>query len=132
MGKAANKAKSKWNAVNYTQVKAYVAPGIASAFKSACAAAGVSANSVLSQFIANYCDMQTSNKSAKETDFVSTNRKRRKKHEELLRQYIQLRDAQESANDNVHENFRSAEGFEAAQERVAKMDEAIEILSDIY
>jgi len=49
-----------------------------------------------------------------------------------LQQLIDLRDAQECANDNVHENFRNTENYEAAVERVAKMDEAIEILEDIY
>jgi len=132
MGNAANRAKTKWNAANYTQIKAYIDPDIASAFKAACTAAGASMNSVLSQFMADYCDMHTSQKPAKVIDYVSTNRKRRKKHEELLRQYIQLRDAQECANENVHENFHNTESFEASMERVAKMDEAIEILEGLY
>jgi len=132
MGNAANSAKTRWNAANYTQVKAYVSHDIAFAFKTACEAAGVSMNSVLSQFMADYCDMPTSNKPTSETDFLSTNKKRRKKHEELLHQYILLRNAQESANDNVHENFRNTENFEAAEERVTMMDEAIEILESIY
>jgi hypothetical protein len=72
LSKAANQAKTKWNSENYTQVKAYVAPEIASAFKAACAAAGVSMNSKLSQFMADYCNTQAK-KPAKTTDFVSTN-----------------------------------------------------------
>jgi hypothetical protein len=43
-----------------------------------------------------------------------------------------LRDAQEYANDSVHENFRNTENFEAAVERVSRMDEAIGMLEDIY
>jgi len=132
MGNAANSAKTRWNAANYTQIKSYVAPDIASAFKAACAAAEVSMNSVLSQYMAEYCGMRINKKAVKVTDFVSTNRKRRKKNEELLSQLIQLRDAQERANYNVHENFRDTEHFEAAQERVAKLDEVIEILEDLY
>ena len=131
MSKATNQAKTKWNSENYTQVKAYVAPEIASSFKAACAAAGVSMNSELSRFMADYCNAQAK-KLAKTTDFISTNRKRHKKHDELTRQLIQLRDAQECANDNVHENFRNTENFEASVERVTKMDEAIEILEDVY
>ena len=132
MSKAANRAKTRWNAANYSQVKAYVPPETASAFKTACTAAGVSMNSALSQLIADYCGMQSGIKPARVTDFVSTNRKRRKKHEELLRQYIQLRDAQEWANENVCENFRDTEQFEAAEVRLDKMDEVIELLEDIY
>jgi hypothetical protein len=129
---AANRAQTKWNAANYTQIKAYVAPDVASAFKAACASAGVSMNSVLSQFMAGYCGLQTSRKASDKADFTSSNRKRRKKHEELLSQFIQMRDEQESANDNVHENFRNTENFEASEERAAKMDEVIEILEGIY
>ena len=132
LSKAANKAKTKWNADNYTQVKAYVDPGIASAFKAACATAGVSMNSELTRFMADYCNAQTSGKAAAPTDPLSTKRKRRKKHEELLRQYIQLRDAQEQANDNVHENFRNTENFEASEECVRILDEVIEMLEDVY
>ena len=132
MSKAANKAKTKWNSENYTQVKAYVNPRVASAFKTACAVADVSVNSVLSQFMADYCSVQTEIKPEKAADFISTNRKRRKKHEELIQQLIQLRDAQEYANCSVHENLRNTENFEAATERVSKMDEAIGILEDVY
>jgi len=132
MSKAANTAKTMWNAANYTQIKAYVAPNTASSFRAACAAAGVSMNSVLSQFMADYCVLQKRDRPKHVSDFLSTNRKRRKRHEELLGHFIQLRDAQESANGNVLENFRNTEIFEAAEERVAKMDEAIEILEDIY
>jgi len=132
MSKAANSAKTRWNATNYTQIKAYVPPNTAAAFKAACTATGVSMNSVLSQFIADYCDMQTGIKTKNDANLLSTNRKRRKRHEELLNHLIKLRDAQASTNDNVHENFRNTENFEAAQERVAMMDEAIEILESIY
>lgn len=132
MSKAANQAKTRWNSANYTQVKAYVDPEIASAFKDMCAAAGVSMNSTLSQFMADYCNMQTKKNPVKATDSVSTNRKRRKENEGLMRQLMRLRDAQECANDNVHENFRNTEKYEASLERVEKMDEAIEILEDIY
>jgi len=132
MGTSATKSKQRWNSANYTQVKAYVTPEIALAFKAACASAGKSMNSELTQFMADYSDMQTRKKPVKTTDFVSTNTKRRKKHEDLLRQYIQLRDAQEHANDNVHENFRNTGNFEASEERVAMMDEAINILEGLY
>jgi hypothetical protein len=134
MQNAVNSAKTRWNAANYTQIKAYVAPEIASAFKAVCADAGISMNSVLSQFMIDYCDKQAIGKSSKKTepDFLSTKSKRRKKHEELLSQYIKLRDAQELANGNVPENFRETENFEEAEETVRMMDEAIEILEGIY
>lgn len=132
MSKATNKAKTKWNTANYTQIKAYVDPEVASAFKAACAAAGVSMNSRLTQFMDDFCNVQAMKNPAKAADYVSTNRKRRKRHDELVGELMLLRDAQECANDNVHENFRNTDNYEASVERVAKMDEAIEILGDIY
>ena len=57
---------------------------------------------------------------------------RSKKFDELLYQLKQLRDAQEDANENVHENFRNTTNFEESLERVTKMDEAIDILDGIY
>ena len=132
MGTSATKSKQRWNSANYTQVKAYVAPEIASAFKVSCAVSGTSMNSELTQFMSDYCGTQASKKIAKGTDFLSTSKKRRKKFDELLYQLKQLRDAQEDANENVHENFRSTTNFEESLERVTKMDEAIDILDGIY
>ena len=132
MGTSATKSKQRWNSSHYAQVKAYVDPEIASAFKAACAASGVSMNGALSQFMSDYCKMQKSAKELKAADFLSSKGKRRKKHEELLRQYMQLRDAQERANDNVPDNFQDTERFEASLESVRIMDEAIEMLEDAY
>ena len=132
LSQSANQSKTKWNAANYTQVKAYVDPEIAKAFKAACEASGVSMNRELTRFMASYCDIKTRAKPVKATDFISTNRKRRKKHDELISQLMLLRDAQEYANDNVPENLRNTENFANSEERVSKMDEAIEILDGIY
>ena len=132
MGNASNMAKTKWNAANYTQIKAYVNPDIASSFKAKCADSCVSMNMVLSQFMADFCGTQINKKPKKSADFLSTSQKRRKKFDELLNQLKQIRDAQENANDNVHENFRNTATFEEAEECVTKLDEAIDILDEIY
>ena len=54
MGKAANKAKTKWNALHYQQVKAFVLPEIAISFKAACAASNASMASILSRLMTEY------------------------------------------------------------------------------
>jgi hypothetical protein len=130
MGTSATKSKLRWNSAHYTQVKAYVAPDIASAFKAACLASGSSMSSELAIFMTNYCQMQQ--KHTRATDFLSTKAKRHRAHEELLRKLILLRDAQEQANNNVPDNFQDTDGFEVAVEIVNKMDDAIEILESIY
>jgi len=132
MGTSATRSKQRWNSANYTQIKAYIAPDIASAFKSACLAAGSSMNSQLAKFMVNYCQMQPNQKPARVTELFHTKAKRRKAHDKLLCEFILLRDAQEHANDNVPENFRDTKSFEEAEEIVNKMDEAIYILESIY
>ena len=130
MPKSSNSAKTKWNAANYTQIKAYINPELASKFKSICKAAGVSVNSVLTQFIANHCAEQTHKKVT--ADPLSTKKKRRNKLHHLIDELKQIRDTQQNANDNVPDNFRDSEAFEVSEESVEKLDEAIEILEGIY
>lgn len=69
---------------------------------------------------------------ARVTELFSTKAKRRKMHEKLLREFILLRDAQAHANENVPVNFRETDGFDEAEEIVNMMDDAIDILEDIY
>jgi hypothetical protein len=131
MGSAANQAKTRWNAKKYTQVKVSVAPEVASAFKAACEVAGVSMASELSQLMVNYSAIQATKQKAV-TDFVSTRKKRLRKIRDIIRDLKQIRDAQEYANDNVPDNFRDTENFEASEETVAMLDDVIETLEGIY
>ena len=59
MTKAANRAKTRWNAANYRQIKVSVDPAMAAAFREACAAAGVSMASVLTNYMAQYAKTAT-------------------------------------------------------------------------
>jgi len=70
-------AKNQRNAcakAKYTQVKVSVDPGIASAFKEACAAANVSMAAELSKFMADYANGVVKHKAAPD---YSTRRRRR-------------------------------------------------------
>ena len=131
MGNVANQAKTRWNAKNYTQVKVSVDPNIATAFKAACESAGVSMASELSRLMASYSESQVPPKKVV-SDFVSTKKKRRRKIQDIICDLTQIRDAQEWANENVPNNFRDLENFEAAEESVVLLDEAIEILEGVY
>jgi len=128
---SANKAKTKWNSENYTQIKFSVSPQIAAQFKTACASANVSMASVLTRFIIDYTQSAYQAKPAV-TDYWSTKRKRRKAIEEIVITMEQLHDAQECARDNIPENFRDSEIYESAEESLEKMEEALEILRGIY
>jgi hypothetical protein len=131
---AANRAKSRWNAANYVQVKANVQPGIATAFKTACATAGVSMAGELARFMTEYATLAEVPKPAKRaaSPGVLTKKKRSDAVSELICKLVQVREAEEEAMENTPENLRGSANFEASEERIPLMDEAIEILGSLY
>jgi hypothetical protein len=130
MGKASTRAKTKWNSENYKQVKVSIDPEIASAFKSACEAAGVSMAGELSRFMEEYCGL--SRKRSTVMLDVSTRSKRRKVVAEALSNMEMVRDAESACHDNVPENLRGAAAYEVAEEIISTMDEVIDLLGNIY
>lgn len=132
--KASNRAKTKWNALHYTQIKVAVDPQIAAAFKAACRSADISMASVLSQFMAEYSAVTLKSRPEKPAaaHLVSTKQKRRKLVNAIIRQMEQIRDAQEQARDNIPDNLQAGNAYEAADESISVMDEVIELLETIY
>ena len=134
MTKAANKAKVRWNAEHYKQVKVSVDTDIAAVFKAACESAGVSMSAILSSFMAQYSGLaakESKEKSAGAGPF-STKQKRRKLVDAMIGQLELIRDAQEASMENIPENLRGTDAYEAAQEAIDLMDQAIDLLSAIY
>jgi len=132
MSNASNSAKSRWNASHYTQVKIAVSPDVADAFKAACAAAGVSMASVLSQFMAEYGAVPITKKPSTKTAPMSSTKRRRNTVRAVIPQLEQVRDAQEKAIDNTPDNLRSSDNFAVSEERLSSLEQAIEILDGIY
>jgi len=134
LSSAATRAKAKWNSANYDQVKISVNPALASSFRAACAADGVSIASVLSQFMAEYSATEAIQYATKKTSTVSlsTKKKRSSTVRKLTCQLEQVREAEEQSMENIPENLRSAGPFEESEERIRLMDEAIEILEELY
>ena len=128
---AATRAKARWNASNYVQIKVSVYPEIADAFKAACAVGGVSMASELTRFMAEYSAVPIIKKAAAAIP-VFSKKKRRNTIRALILQLEQIRDAEEEAMDNTPENFRKSDSFTASGESPSKLEEAIEILEDIY
>jgi len=131
-----NDARTKWNAENYTQVKFYAEPKLAAAFKTACTASGVSMASVLSQFMADYCDEPPSQKQKKpltttEPDY-STRGKRRSALRIMTARIEALKDAEEEYKDRIPENLQGGERYEAAERDVSLMETALESLCEAY
>ena len=131
-----NEARTRWNAENYTQVKFYAEPKLAAAFKVACTAAGVSMASVMSKFMAEYCNELPSQEKKKppittELDY-STRGKRRSALRRITAQIEALKDAEEGYRDRIPENLQGSERYEAAERDVSLMETALESLSEAY
>ena len=107
------------------QVKVSVAPDVATAFKSACAASSVSMAAKLSQFMADYSKITQSRKTSQ--DF-STRRQRRNAIKKMIKQLEQIRSSEEEFCDRIPDNLQSSIVFDRADELIALLDEVIELL----
>ena len=136
MSKASNRAKTKWNASNYTAVKAAVHPEVAASFKAACAAADESMASVLSRLMAEYAKVTAPDRGtgakAPGMDPASTMKRRRNTVRAVAALLEQVRDAEERFIANAPENLQSASIYEDAEQYVSVLEEAIEQLGGIY
>jgi hypothetical protein len=130
LGKTSNASKDTWNAKNYVQVKASVKPEIAQAFESACETAEVSMAGVLSDFMQNYAALPATRK----PPVISTasRRHRRKALAIILPLLVQIRDAEERYRDNIPENLSASSAYDAADECVSAISDAIDFLESAY
>jgi esterase/lipase len=132
MPSAANRAKAKWNASNYVQIKVSVYPEVAVAFKGACTANGVSMAGVLSQFMGSYSAAPVVKATATAADPLSNRKKRRKLVGDIARQLEMIKDAEEQAMGNTPDNLRGAPNFEITEGIVATLGEILDALGGVY
>jgi hypothetical protein len=130
MSKADNRAKTKWNAKNYIQVKIHADPRIAAAFKEACRKSGLSMAAVLSQFMAQYSALPRTAPAI--MDDISTRGKRRKLVQSMAQRLVKVRDAEERYLSNIPENLQGSSPYDAAEQSISIMDEVIELLDEVY
>jgi hypothetical protein len=126
---AATQAKKRWNAAHYTAIRVSVDPDVASAFKRACATAGVSMAGKLTQLMAEYSGavMKRNPKPC-----YSTRRQRRAAVRSFAGQLEMIRDAEEQCRDNTPENLQGSIVYETADEYVSLLNDAIEAMEAIY
>jgi hypothetical protein len=129
MSKAANQAKTRWNASNYTQVKAHINPQIAAEFKAACTASGVSMAEKLSQLMSEYAGVKAKGKTQR--SYV-TKRQRRAAMKLIISQLEGIKNAEENSCANIPESFHGTEAYETAEHCVSQLEEALELLASIY
>jgi len=131
LSKAANRAKTTWNAAHYKQLKFSVSPEIAAAFKATCKNAGVSMAGEISQFMAEYSAVTVTRK-AEPVEVLSTRRMRRKVVTEMALQMECVLEAEMRSHERVPENLRGSSAYEDDDERISSMEEAAELLRSIY
>jgi len=107
----------------YTQIKVCVDSQIASAFKSSCLESDVSMASVLSQYMAKYSGISYKTNSSSS---LSTKRQRRAALDKVVQQLEHILTYEESYRDRIPENLQSSIVFEAADQWVSVLEEAIE------
>jgi hypothetical protein len=89
--------------------------------------------SELSRFMAEYGAVQRAKRTAvSATNPVSGRRKRRSIVHTVTHQLEQVRDAEEQAMENTPENLRGSIHYEEAGEILSSLEEAIDILENIY
>jgi len=113
----------------YTQVKVSVDCEIASAFKEACAASNVSMAAELSRFMVDYSGCLVKRKVAPD---YTTRRRRRTAIKTIIKQLEQIKANEETSLNNMPENLQSSEAYDVAEEAVASLEEAIEVLNAFW
>jgi hypothetical protein len=122
---------AKCTTKKYRQLNLSLDPKIAEAFNAACNETGVSMTSVLSQYMGQYSAM-TISKSYISAAPLLTRRKRRKALDNLISQLKVLLDAEEQAQSNTPENLVGSSNYEAYNEIIELLDEAIGLLETVY
>ena len=127
MGTTSNESKQRWNQNHYTQVKVSVPHEIAAAFKEKCAAAGVSMASELSNFMRSH----NPKKMVHEIE-VTTRQQRRKAIVGVILRVEAIADAEQEYMYNIPINLQNSERYEAAEQAVSALEEALSILHNVY
>jgi hypothetical protein len=130
MGATSNEAKRRWNEAHYTQVKVSVPPETAAAFKAKCMADGVSMASEISRFMNG--GTQGDHPLTPFADPYATRQKRRKALSALTGQLETLHSAEQQYLDNIPANLQNSRMYEAAEQTVTALEEALSILSEAY
>ncbi len=130
MAATANGVKQKWNEAHYTQVKVSVPHELAKAFKDKCRENGVSMAAEISNFMRDKTGSQRANILL--ADAYETRPKRRKAVLPLIEQLEYILEAEQQYMDNIPDNLRASERYEAAELTVSCLEDAVNSLSEAY
>jgi|GEM_PF-2589408 len=110
----------------YKQVKISIDTEIAENFKNVCAIRKVSMASVLSQYMCTYSNTMKEDKP--QPDYSTKRRRLAAIKTIVVPQLEQIKTAAERSRDRIPDNLQSSINFEAAEQCVSNLEEAIELL----
>jgi hypothetical protein len=114
----------------YQQLKVSVDPVLAAAFKETCAKAGISMAKELTQFMRAKVSQPKTETSANQ--HLDTRAKRRRAAQRLTNELAMIRDREEVYMENIPENLHGGQAFEAAEQTIQALEDAICLLEEAY
>lgn len=130
MGAVSSSAKQRWNSIHYRQVKVWVPPETAAAFKARCVAEGVSMAGEIAGFMEGRAGDPPGR--GRPSFRVDTRQHRRKAVSRLIGQVMAVRGAESLYQMRIPENLEGSCRYEAAEQALAALDEAMECLGQAY
>jgi hypothetical protein len=119
------------DAPKYRQVKVSVLPEVASAFKAACKADKVSMASEISGFMAARAGFG-GHLGRPKKDLLESRGGRRKLMDMAIGQLERIKDAEEQYKSNMPENLCGSPNYEAAEQCVACIEDALGLLEEAF
>ena len=113
------------------QLKIWVEQDTAAAFKAACAAVDISMSGEISRFMAERAKIikQSQNKIEKK---IENRGGRRNEVKAIIQKLEEIRDAEDNYKQNIPVNLTGGPAYEAAEQAVDLMDQAIDLLRDAF
>ena len=109
------------------QLKVSVDPGIAAAFKAACVDSNVSMTAEIAKFMAGYVNGSVKRKAAPN---YSTRRHRRTAIKAIVKELEQMKACEVGVLDRMPENLQGSCAYDATEEAIAVLEDAIGILAE--
>ena len=113
------------------QVKITVEPEVASAFKKACAKSGVTMTEELLNFMIERASI-LSQSYGKNIDLLRSRGGRRRETAAAISKLETIRDAEADYMDRIPPNLQGGPAYEAAENAVEQIDQAVDMLRDAF
>lgn len=125
-------SKKRWNATNYRQLNVSISPSVYEAFQATCNESGTSMRRTIVDFISSKIGASPATDKEMLNSPYGNRPKRRKAVNRVTKELKMIREAEEQYMENIPENLRNSARFEAVEQSIATLDEAIELLEGVF